>query len=215
MTFLELCQRLRQEVGAAGTGPAAVTGQHGEYARLIGWIQQAWMEIQTRRTDWRFSWAEGEVELESGYRDYALPDDFARFIPGTIYLDDRQLTLLPYSEFRRRFRKAAPERPRHITVTPGDVMRLGGALTFDGMPSEDETLSFEYFRKPQVLSANGDTPRLPEEHHMAIVYRAMTQYGLYENAPEVIQQGASNEARLMNEIERSQLPAVVLPGGLA
>ncbi|WP_043530471.1 hypothetical protein [Litchfieldella xinjiangensis] len=215
MTFLQLCQRLRQEVGAAGTGPAAVTGQHGEAQRLIGWIQQAWTEIQATRPDWRFAWAEGLIELESGYRDYALPDDFASFIPDTIYLDDRELTLLPYSEFRRRFRNAAPAQPRHITVTPGDVMRLGGVLHFDGTPGEGERLSFEYYRSPQELVTGSDVPRLPLEYHMLIVYRAMIQYGLYENAGEVVQQGMSNANRLMTEVERTQLPSVSFAGPLA
>lgn len=215
MTFLELCQRLRQEVGAAGTGPASVTGQHGEYARLIGWIQQAWREIQIRRDDWQFAWAEGEIEMEDGYREYALPSDWASFIPGTIYLDDRQLTLLAYPDFRRRYRQQAPSEPRHITVTPDKVLTLSSAVQIDAPPAPGQLLTFEYYRKPQELAANGDTPRMPARHHMLIVYRAMVQYGLYENAGEVVQQGMAGAEPLLRDLERTQLPIVSMPGALA
>jgi hypothetical protein len=215
MTFLELCQRLRQEVGAAGAGPASVTGQHGEYARLIGWIQQAWLEIQNLRQDWRFAWAEGVIPMEDGYRDYALPDDFAHFIPETIFLDDTPLTLLPYRVFRRLYRKSSPDRPRHITVTPGDVLRLASAIQIDASPGEGEVLSFEYYRAPQALTANTDVPRLPEPYHMLIVYKAMMQYGLYENAPEVIQQGSTQAQPLLTQLHNRELPAVGLAGALA
>lgn len=215
MTFLELCQRLRQEVGAAGTGPASVTGQHGEYARLIGWIQQEWTQIQTERPDWQFAWAEGEIEMEDGYREYALPNDWASFIPGTIYLDDRKLTLLGYPDFRRRYRSGAPSVPQHITVTPDKVLTLSAAVQIDAPPAPGQVLTFEYYRKPQQLTANGDVPRLPSRYHMLIVYRAMVQYGLYENAGEVVQQGMANAARLMSRLERTELPDASMPGALA
>lgn len=215
MTFLELCQRLRQEVGAAGSGPASVTGQHGEYARLVGWVQQAWTEVQTKRPDWLFMWAEGEIEMEDGYREYALPNDWASFIPGTIFLGDRRLRLLPYPEFRRRYRSEAPAEPRHITVTPDQVLTLSSSVQIDAPPAPGQTLSFEYYRSPQQLTANDDLPRLPEPYHMLIVYRAMVQYGLYENAGEVVQQGMVNAGPLMLQLERTQLPAVTMAGALA
>lgn len=215
MTFLELCQRLRQEVGAAGTGPAAVTGQHGESARLVGWIQQEWVNLQSKRPDWQFSWAEGEIEMEDGYREYALPSDWAIFVPGTIYLENRPLVLLPYAEFRRRYRTPPEGEPRHLTVRPDRVMTLSSAVQIDAPPAPGQVLSFEYYRKPQVLAANGDVPRLPANFHMLIVYRAMIQYGMYENAPEVVQQGSANANAMMPELERTQLPRVELAGSLA
>lgn len=215
MTFLELCQRLRQEVGAAGVGPAAVKAQHGEAARLISWISQAWTEIQTEHRDWRFAWAMGEVMMEDGYRDYPLPNDFGSFIPETIYLGDRRLTLLPYRIFRQRFRKPTVQEPKHLTVTPDDTLRTGGVLSIDGIPDENDALTFEYYRKPQVLAENGDVPRLPEEYHMLIVYQAMIQYGLYENAGEVVQQGSANTQRILRLITDSELPDMTLPGALA
>lgn len=215
MTYLDLCQRLRQEVGAAGDGPAAVTGQHGEYKRFIDWVRQEWIGIQTTYPDWRFAWAEGMIEMEDEFRDYSLPGDFGAFIEGTIFMDDRPITLLPYRVFRQRFRNASPTTPRYITVTPVDVLRLNSKVQIDAAPGQGQKLWFEYYRSPQVLQGNTDIPRLPTEYHMLIVYQAMVQYGMYENAAEVVQQGASNVARLMNDMLRSELPTIRTPGALA
>jgi hypothetical protein len=56
---------------------------------------------------------------------------------------------------------------------------------------------------------------MPERFHMAIVYRAMIQYGLYENAPEVVQQARINDASAMINLVNSQLPRIGAPEPLA
>ena len=50
-TYLQLCQKLRQECEVGGTGPSAVTGQTGELARLVTWIADAYTELQ-QEYDW-------------------------------------------------------------------------------------------------------------------------------------------------------------------
>ncbi|MFC0268577.1 phage adaptor protein [Kushneria aurantia] len=209
MTYLELCQRLRQEVGAAGTGPANVNGQSGEYARLIGWVDQAWREIQAARTEWRFAWAEGAVELTPEFRDYSVPDDMARWLPETLRIGTDSVHALEYAESRERFRTPGGSAPWLATLLPDGRIRL------DSFPREVSLLTFEYYRTPQVLTANSDAPRLPERFHLLIVYRAMIQYGLYENAPEVVQQGARNSQQMMMDMESSELPPLALAGALA
>jgi|ERR1700741_421953 len=51
-TFLQLVQRLRTETKAAGTTVTSVVNQTGEYARLVNWINDAWLDIQSAHTDW-------------------------------------------------------------------------------------------------------------------------------------------------------------------
>lgn len=199
MDYLTLCQRLRQEVGAAGTGPANVNGQSGEYARLIGWTRDAWNEIQAERRRWRFAWAEGEIEVDDDLRKYPLPSDFESWDDTTLRLGDRLLCVLPWGDFRERFRE-----PRgaiqYASIAPDDTFHL------NALPDGPGVVTFEYWRTPQPLENGTDTPRLPERFHMAIVYRAMIQYGLYENAPEVVQQARLNYQKVMSSMEVSQLP---------
>lgn len=208
MTFLELCQRLRQEVGAAGTGPAAVTGQHGEYQRLIGWIAQAWLELQLERRQWRFAWAEAEIELDPAFRDFSPPADLGHWEAATLRVGDQRLSALDWPTFRDRYRAdSGHERPTAITQLPDGTLRL------DTTPPDAGPLTFEYYRSPQVLAANGDTPRMPEHFHMLIVYRAMLSYALYENAPEVAQKAQLAEQGVMIAMEHSELPDMEIFGG--
>lgn len=59
MTFLELVQRLRSETKASGTTVTSVVSQVGEYARLVNWINDAWLDIQSTHTDW--GWMRSDV----------------------------------------------------------------------------------------------------------------------------------------------------------
>ncbi|MDR5867927.1 phage adaptor protein [Halomonas koreensis] len=209
MTFLELCQRLRQEVGAAGTGPAAVTGQHGEYQRLIGWVAQAWREIQLERRNWRFAWAEASVALDPDFREYSPPADIDRWDAATLRAGSHPLVELEWEIFRERYRSdSGRDHPTVITRMPNGNLRLDTPP-----PAANTTLSFEYFRTPQTLAANGDTPRMPGHYHMLIVYRAMLSYALYENAPEVAQKAQRGEQSVMTAMEHAELPAMDVFGG--
>ena len=203
MTFLELCQRLHQEVGAAGNGPANVAGQSGEYARLIGWVQTAWREIQLERVDWRFAWAQGEIEVFDEFRTYELPDDFSEWRKHTLRLEGESLRVAEWDDFQTVYREPTGNGPRVATIAPNRVVHL------DDFPRQSSSaLTFEYWRTPQTLDSNNDAPRLPERYHMAIIYRAMLQYGLYENAPEVVQQASANYREVMMRVAATELPPI-------
>lgn len=209
MTFLELCRRLRQEVGAAGAGPASVSSQSGEYARLVAWIQQAWHEIQLERHRWRFAWAEAAIATEPGFRAYSPPEDLDEWDEATLKCSGRTLRVLSWGEFRERHSgDSGRAHPRDITQKPD------GTLVLDTSPEQpDQLLTFEYWRTPQTLTGGTDVPRLPERYHMVIVYRAMLYYALYENAGEVAQAARSGEAKILTEMEKLELPSMDIFGG--
>jgi len=209
MTFLELCQRLRQEVGAAGNGPTNVTGQTGEYARLAGWIQQAWLEIQLERLDWRFQWAQGQVEVTPDFINYSLPADFRKWRPDTLKINGDQLRVAEWDDYRDTYPEPTAYPPGVVTISPDRVMWL------NGYPPKTCNVTFEYWRTPQPLTTNTDVPRLPERYHMALVYRAMIQYALYENAPEVVEQARRNDMQMMQRLVNDQIPDVTLGASLA
>jgi len=204
MTFLDLCQRLRQEVGAAGNGPAAVTSQSGEYARFVSWIRTAWQEIQNERR-WAFDWVRGEVDLNTLDTTYPLPNDFDAWESETLQFAGDRIEVVPWHEL-----------DKDVAGTFGRVaIAPDGVLHLNAPPSNAGNLTFEYWRTPQELAAAADVPRMPARFHMVIVYRAMLQYALYENASEVAQQASLNEARLINRMMESQLPVIDLPEPLA
>jgi hypothetical protein len=210
MTFLDLCQSLRQEVGAAGSGPASVQAQHGEYARLVSWIQQAWREIQLSRERWLFAWAEASINVEPEFRTYSPPSDLRVWDEGTIRCNGLPLKVLTWPEFRGRFAQDSEQ------VSPSFVaQRPDGVLVLDTTPETSGEIAFEYWRTPQALALGADVPRLPDQYHLVIVYRAMLFYGLYENAPEMVQAARSGEAGLHRDMTQTQLPIAEFAGPLA
>ena len=65
------------------------------------------------------------------------------------------------------------------------------------------------------MSANTDTPSLPSKFHLAIVYKAMVAYGLYEAAAEQIQRGQTEYEKWMRRILADQNKEVFSGGALA
>jgi len=204
MTFLELCQRLRQEVGAAGNGPANVVSQSGEYARFVGWTATAWRELQNERR-WAFDWARGEVELTALDTEYSLPSDFDVWESETLQFAGERIKVVPWYELE----KDVAGTFGRVAIAPDGVLHLNAP------PANAGNLTFEYWRTPQELVNNADQPRMPSRFHLCVVYRAMMQYALYENAQEVAQQAGRNAVKMEILLMESQLPRVELPPSLA
>jgi len=74
MTFLQLCQRARQEAGITGAGPTSVLNQTGQLGKLVGWVDQAWPAIQLMRPDWLFMNSEFTFDTDIVTRDYLAAD---------------------------------------------------------------------------------------------------------------------------------------------
>lgn len=204
MTFLDLCQRLRQECGVSGVGPMDTRDQKGEYGRLVDWAQQAWIELQLERPEWKFNWATAEVEVAEGARQITMPDDFSSFERAK--LNGETLKVVAWNRVRD---PANADKPTRIGQSPG------GQWWLDVAPANDALMEIEYWLKPQILEHPYAEPRLPAAFHMLIVYKAMLQYALYENAPEVVEQSRMNESRLKFRLEREQLPPMGLGESLA
>jgi hypothetical protein len=209
VTYLELCQALRREAGAAGTGPANVEGQTGEYKRIVEWIANEWLRLQERHQRWNFAWAQGSLEVEPSFRVYDLPSDVAVIDPDTLYYQDRDVALMPWYEFREQFREPSGGGVRRAALDPS------GQLHLEDFPDSTTDITFEYWREPQILQSNNDVPRAPSVYHYAIVYAALRQYGLYENAPEVVQQADYSLSGVYQAMVNRELPGVEIQGPLA
>jgi len=209
MNFLQLCQRLRQEVGGTGSGPSTVLSQSGENRLYVDWINQACKEIQSDRLEWRFMWSQGSVALPVGAQINALPVDLKTLDPDSLLLDGGRIDLFDYSVFRNNYRASYSGKPTVCTILPN------GQLKTNTVPDQAYTLNFDYWTKPVSLSENTDIPSLPEEYHMLIVYKAMQYYAGYENAGEVYQDGRIRYEEMLPDVELTQLPAMTLPGAIA
>ena len=54
MNFLQIVNRVRQNVGLSGADLTTVTGLTGESARLANWVNESWLDMQAMRRDWQW-----------------------------------------------------------------------------------------------------------------------------------------------------------------
>ena len=231
MNYLQLAQRLAVECGVTGGGPSAVTGQTGMYAKLVNWINDAWVEIQGMHDNWNWMREPFTFLTVANTGDY-LPasitntltaatmtdlrywwKDTFRCQKQSIGVQDEQwLVEWEYQVFRNtyRFNLQVAGRPVVFAIKPN-----GKAVMLGQIPNDVYEIMGEYQKLPSSLAANTDTPAMPTHLHMAIVYKAMQFYGLYEAAPEVLSKGNTEFSRLMNQLEREQLPELYLGNPLA
>lgn len=125
MTFLELAQRLRQEMNDTGEGPTQVTNQRGRSLEYVNAIRESWLNIQ-----WLRPWN-------------------------------------------------------------------------DAFWQEDYSIT-----SPQVLSASVDTPFIPEHYHLAIVFYAMTNKAISQNAQELVLRGQQEWDKYLHLLCRDFLPVI-------
>lgn len=224
MTFLQLCQRLRQEVGIAGTGPTTVTGQTGELKRIVDWVASAWEEIQNSRTDWdwmRSTFSFTTVADQDSYTSTqaGISSRFDRWDTGLLRIyttasgvgDETLLDYIPYDDWRMIYRVGnnTAGRPTTATILPGNSLGLGYK------PSAGFTVRGEYWKSAQTLSSDSDTPEMPSAFHMAIVYKAMMYYARYMAANEIYEDAAISYRRVMNRLLSDRKPSVLVGGPLA
>lgn len=229
MNFLTLTTRLRRKCRVSGTGPTTVVGQIEEYARLVDWVNEAWMEIQMRRTDWMWMRNSMTFPVVASQASYTLAEigstgtNFSNFgnwqrdsircyLTATGTSDESIVSEMDYDHWRDIYQYGASRtttgRPSVYCVTPGLGLGLGP------VPSADYTISGDYFKVATEMSADADIPALPTQFHMAIVYRAMMLYGVSESAPEVYDEGDANLKVMLARMESQQLPQMQEPGAL-
>ena len=51
MNLLQLVNQARVECGVSGPALTTAQSQVGESARMVAWVQQAWIDIQTSKED--------------------------------------------------------------------------------------------------------------------------------------------------------------------
>lgn len=225
-TFLQLVQQLRQECAVSGSPPASTVGQVAEINRLVSWIQAAWVDIQSLRTDWFFMreavsfkatpalgnlYTPAQIgdSLVAGYKR----DSFRAYASALGISNEQILPFLPYDSFRNLYlfgaNRTLQARPVMFTVDPQKNLLIGPS------PDAEYVIDGEIYRQPAEFSGDNDYPSMPSQFHMVIVYRAMMAYGAYENAPEVYDRGEQEYKRLLARLIIDQTPQIGFGGSLA
>ena len=225
MTFLQLSSRLRQEVGGSGTGPTAVTGQTGEYRRIVDWIASADEDIQRMHNEWRFMRSGFTVNTVTSDGSYLFGDctDTTSSTPITNFRDwckdslkiyltssgvgtETPLYFIEYQDWYDIYNTGTQTDGQPICFTIGNDL----SIKLGPKPNDVYTLTGEYQKSAVQMTANSDIPAYPSEYHMIAVYRAMMKYGRYTGATEVYQDGKNEYKAMLKEMRRTQLPRTKL-----
>lgn len=218
MNRLQLAQELCRLAGITDTGgPTTTIGQTGDYRKAVAYIDAAHAEIQLKYFDWNFLWGTSTLSLSADIAAYQGQSDLGIWDERRIYYDGQLLSVVAYQDY-------LPDPDRETGPPEYVVIRPDNQLLIVPTPDDAYTISYDYFKRGKVLSANTDEPLIPSDYHMAIVGRALMIYGNYESAEEAKIQGqelyemhmkaldaheAPRRAQLQGRAENS--PIVVIP----
>jgi hypothetical protein len=219
MNLLQLVNQTRVECGVSGPTLSSAQNLTGESARILAWVQQAWIDVQTSKEDWLFLREPFEFNTVAQQWEYTPAnagltnfgnwkrDSFRASSVNNLYRDEQLMNYMDWTTYRNLYRYANMRntyaRPVVVSITPNKD------LAFGSTPDQAYTVNGEYYTQPVTLSADTDIPGIPDRFQMIIVYRAMMYYAGYESAPEVLSRGDFEYRRLYSRMEIDQLPTIV------
>lgn len=219
MNFLQLCQRTAQEGGVSGQ-ITSTQNQTGEARRIINWVNTAYREI-LNSDQFAFGFIRKEVhkQLIPSQGTYAQADlgitDLGQWDTETMRVsinedrsDETFVIGLRWPAFRDywRFstRRYTTSRPLNCAVNQETNLEIGP------VPDVAYWLTFQYLAVPSDLLADTDSPVIPERWQMAIVWRALRHYGMFESAPEVVMRADAAYNEIVLRMTLDQAPQIVV-----
>ncbi len=175
MTFLELCQEVRQECGIQGSGPAAVTSQTGMLNRVVTWTAKADMLIQSLHSDWNFLWKEFASDTAVGNANITRPANLGIWDRESYALNKGTSTGLnlewqTYTNLRKDTTEQIDSKPSTVCILPN------GNLRFDCPSDIVYQFTAEYWSAPVELTENTQEPVYPARFNRLIIVRAMMYF---------------------------------------
>ncbi len=215
MNFLQLCQWVSQESGLGTSGPSAIANATGMDKKVISWVRQAYLEIQTKRSYWNFlkvdrSFSIGvpgdrsipfssktalsdlkEIEYDSVVIDDGVSKYPVRYVPAQKWL--------PWARLVKNWTSGNPGR---FSVLPGDI------LTFDQAPNAPLTVELSGWTVAHELVQATDEPIFHKDYHLTIGYWALVHYAAHDEAATVSVDAKDNLFKEMAKLEHRYLPPV-------
>ena len=219
MNFLQLCQRVYQEGGISGD-ITSVQNQTGEALRVVNWVTAAYQEIMNDQgMVWNFLHPTAVVKLEVGKGEYTFDElnlaqgvqwdtRSMRVAINDNLADETFLLHMGFPAFRDYWlfssRRTVQSRPLNASVDFSTHLRIAP------LPDQPYNLVLEYQIMPEPLIDNGDVPLLPDRFQMAIVWKALRHYGMFEAAPEVVTRADLEYRTVLQHIYNDQSPEVIV-----
>jgi hypothetical protein len=232
MNRLQLANYVKREAGITGSVLTTTIGQAEEINRVLQWIDSAWLDLQTLHDQWewmRHPFHFTTTAQQQSYAYTAITDDdttqaisnfanwkrdsFRKYLVSVGSSGEMILPFEDYNRFRDMYlfgtQRTNYASPAVFTVDPQKKILLGNS------PNDAYYINGEYWRGPTTLSADTDTPDMPSQFHMAIVWKALAHYGMYESAPEAVTRAQAEYPKWLMRLEADQLPKITFGAPLA
>lgn len=218
-TFLQLCQDVYREGGISGE-IVSTKNQTGEALRVVEWVKSSYLEIlNDQGLVWNFLRKEISVQLTPGKGTYSFDD---LNLAGAVQWDTRSMRVsvnqdgsdetfvmtMRFPSFRDYWlfssRREVISRPLNVAVDIDTNLRIAP------IPDQAYWLWGEIQVMPESLINDDDIPILPDRYQMAIAWRALRHYGMYEAAPEVVVRADTAYKEVMQQLWMDQSPEVII-----
>lgn len=219
MNFLKLCKRVYIEGGISGD-IVSTQNQTGEALRVVTWVNAAYTEIlNDQGLVWNFVHKSAVKPLTIGKgtysaSDFSLPSlvqwdtKSMRVAVNSNFSDETFLAPLRFPEFRDQWlfssRRIVTSRPLNVSVDTATNLRIAP------LPDQPYNLIFQYLNVPSELIDDTDEPVIPARFQLAIVWKALRAYGMYESAPEVVARADMEYKTVMQQLQFDQSPEVIV-----
>lgn len=204
MNWLQICRRIRKEIGFSGTdtSPSSVLGQGGEMLSIVNWASSAYLAIQAK-AKWDWLWERASVTILAGTNLSTGLVAADRYVKDATTDGSRSLAYAAWPDFRAMYPAAqiADGSPSAWTVRPDC------AIVVSARPTADLILGVERYRNPLAIGADADSPLMPEHQHEAIVWRAMMFYAGHDEAGALYQHASAEYRRIMGDAAIESMPA--------
>lgn len=212
MTFIELCQRVRQESGISGDGPVSVLNQKSILQKVIEWVRQADIDIQRLQNDWLFMWRMKSITLTELINEYDATSLTLLNMRDLLSLDidGDVLDFYTWDEFKREkyHQDLGQGKPTVYTIKPDGLIMLYPT------PEQAYSATVEYSLKAQSMINDTDVSLIPIEYHDVILHKALMYYSSHEEDQSLYQISEARYEMALSELAANQLPRISFVGGI-
>lgn len=215
-----LCIETIDEYGIGGGSTGFdVSTTDVQHKRLLNFMIAAEIYINNLHTDWRYLWVDWTgPTLVAASSTITLPvvatkGEVNQWLKEAMWLDRAtanpyHLTHVPWKDFRDKFLADTIQTadPEFYSIAPD------GTIYLDSKTKSTHTPSGEFYRRSGELSADDDDPLIPSNHRRIIQVKAIINYAIREDAPEILSGEAAEYSDLLEKLEMAEWPGSTADG---
>lgn len=196
MNFLELVQKVDELSLIQGTVDS-VTPSGGFQKSMVAAVKRANHDIHLYRKDWLFNYTELNLTVDVGTNSYT-PTTIRNW-EGVVY-NNRFLPKYTYPSYLTYDWTQNPGSPSKYTEKPDKT------LIFNDSDQSYNVKACGYLL-PDTLNLPDDIPRIPEEYHEAIVYKALIVLGNSIYLGNLISEYTQSYNEIIGQMKRDYIPS--------